>query len=431
MSEKTVLISGAGIAGATLAYWLARAGFVPTVVERAGRQLSSGSPVDVRGEAVLVAERMSVLPRLQDAATSVRTLSFLNAKGRRTGRINLRALRRSTASREVELPRGDLAAALLDASRNDAGFMFGDSIVSLNQDPSGVDVTFEHAAARRFDLVIGADGLHSAVRRLAFGPEAEFVRHMGLYVATMPLHDFEVDARDVLMYNTPGRAVSIHPAAGHALAAFIFRSPAAAGFDYRDTGQHKRLLADAYAGGGWRVPELLARVRVTDDLYFDSVSQVVLGQWSRGRTALLGDAASCVSLFGEGSSLAIAGAATLASALSAGPDYGAAFAGYEARHRVLVEPKQLGVSQAATLLVPATSTGIVVRNLATRLWPAVAAGQWVRRAVTGSLWRCRRLCSRRGPDTVGDCHAAVQRHRGLDPFVGDRAGCDGHRAAQA
>jgi 2-polyprenyl-6-methoxyphenol hydroxylase-like FAD-dependent oxidoreductase len=383
MSNATVLISGAGIAGSTLAYWLARGGFVPTVVEHASAQRSSGSPVDVRGPAIEVAERMGVMPRLREAGTSVRTLSFLSARGQRTGRINMAAVRRAAGSREVELPRGDLAAALYGASRDDAEFVFCDSIATLHPDQGGVDVTFSRSGPRRFDLVIGADGLHSAVRRLAFGPEADYVRHMGLYVATMPLTGFAADPHDVLMYNTPGKAISVHPASGRALAAFIFRHPQVAGLDYRDTAEHKRLLAKVYAGGGWRVPELLGRVAATEDLYFDSVSQVRLDRWSRGRVALLGDAASCVSLFGEGSSLAMAGAATLAGALAESPgDYQAAFGGYEARHRVLVEPKQRGVAQASALMVPATRAGIAVRNLATRLWPVAAAAQWVRRLAT-------------------------------------------------
>jgi len=383
MSNASVLISGAGIAGTTLAYWLARAGFVPTVVEHASGQRSSGSPVDVRGPAVEVAERMGVMPRLREAGTHVRTLSFLSARGRRTGRINMAALRRATGSREVELPRGDLAAGLYAASRDDAEFVFCDSIATLRPDEGGVDVTFSRSASRRFDLVIGADGLHSTVRRLAFGPETDYVRHLGLYVATMPLSGFAIDPHDVLMYNTPGKAISVHPASGRALAAFIFRHPQVAGLDYRDTAQHKRLLAEVYTGGGWRVPELLDRVAATEDLYFDSVSQVRLDRWSRGRVALLGDAASCVSLFGEGSSLAMAGAATLAGALADRPaDYQAAFGVYEARHRALVEPKQRGVGQASALLVPATRGGIAVRNLATRLWPVAAAAQWARRLAT-------------------------------------------------
>jgi 2-polyprenyl-6-methoxyphenol hydroxylase-like FAD-dependent oxidoreductase len=246
-----------------------------------------------------------------------------------------------------------------------------------------VDVTFDHAHPRRFDLVIGADGLHSAVRRLAFGPEADFAHHMGLYVATMRLDGLDglIDGgREVVMYNTPGRAVAIHPSRGDALAFFAFRSPAVPDFDYRDTAQHKRLLATAFQDGAWRVPELLQRMHAADDLYFDSVSQVRLRPWWHGRVALLGDAASCVSLFGDGSSLAMAGAFTLAEELGASPgDHQSAFRRYEASHRTLVDPKQRNIARGASLLIPATRRGIVVRNLATRLWPLGAAAGWVRR----------------------------------------------------
>lgn len=380
MNDRTVLISGAGVAGPTLAYWLARQGYRPTVVERAAAPRSSGSPVDVRGPAVEVAETMGVMPALRDAGTEVTALTFVDGKGRRVGGLDLRALSWANGSHDVELPRGDLAAILYRASRDDAEYLFHDSIASLTQDAGGVDVTFDHAPARRFDLVIGADGLHSTVRRLAFGPESEFVEHMGLYVATLPLEGAVSHRTEVLVYNTPGRAIALHPSRGRALAAFIFRSPAIAGFDHRDADQHKRILTEAYAGGAFRTAELLDRVRAAGDLYFDSVSMVRLSSWCRGRVALVGDAASCLSLFGDGSSLAIAGAFTLAEALgSSTGDFQAAFRRYEAKHRLLVNPKQEGASHAAALVVPATWSAIVVRNLASRLWPVGAGVAWVRR----------------------------------------------------
>ena len=364
MSNRTVLISGAGIAGSTLAYWLARHGFRPTVVERATGQRSSGSPVDVQGRAADVADRMGVMPRLREAATDVTDLSFVNAKGRRVGRIKMRALQEAAGSREVELPRGDLATVLCEASREDAEFLFDDSIVALSQDEHGVDVTFDRADPRRFDLVIGTDGLHSAVRRLVFGPESDFVEHMGMYIATTQLDGPVERAWEVVMYNTPGRAVTIHPGRGHALAAFMFRSPAVPDFDYRDTAQHKRLLATAFADCTWRVPELLNRVHAAEDLYFDSVSRVLLPHWWHGRVALLGDAASCVSLLGGGSSLAMVGAFTLSEELAASPgDHESAFRRYEARHRTLVDPKLRNIGLGVSLLVPATRPAILARNL--------------------------------------------------------------------
>ena len=384
MSNQTVLISGAGIAGPTLAYWLARHRFRPTVVERAAIWRSSGSPVDVRGRAVDVAERMGVMARIRDAGTDRTGMSFVNATGRRVGGVNTRALQQAAGSREVELPRGDLASILYQASRDHAEFLFGDAIVALGHDEHGVRVTFDRAHRRRFDLVIGADGLHSAVRRLAFGPEPDFVQHLGLYVATMRLDGLdgliEGGGREVVMYNTPGRAVAIHPSRGHALAFFAFRSPAVPNFDYRDTAQHKRLLAAAFADAGWRMPELLKRVQAADDLYFDSVSQVRVRPWWHGRVALVGDAASCVSLFGDGSSLAVAGAFTLAEELAASPgDHRLAFRRYEASHRRLVDPRQRGIARGASLLIPATRPGILARNLASQLWPVGAAAVWMRR----------------------------------------------------
>jgi 2-polyprenyl-6-methoxyphenol hydroxylase-like FAD-dependent oxidoreductase len=374
-----ILISGAGIAGPTLAYWLARHGFRPTVVELARGLRSSGSPVDVRGPAVPVADRMGLLPQLRAAGTAVQTLTFRNARDREVGRVNMGAMRRAAGSREVEIPRGDLATILYEAARDDAEFLFDDTITALHQGPDGVEVTFEHAAPRRFDLVVGADGLHSTTRRLAFGPEAEFIRHMGVYIATVSLGGAADSDTDVLMYNTPGSAVSIHPSRGTALAAFMFRSPEIADFDYRDTAQHRRLLQAAFGGTGWRLPELLSRVREADDLYFDAVSQIRLPSWSTGRVTLLGDAASCVSLFGEGSSLAMAGAYSLAAALAAAPELDVALRRYEAEHRKLTGPKQRLGSQAAAMLIPATRAGLAARNAATRLWPLAAAASWTGR----------------------------------------------------
>jgi 2-polyprenyl-6-methoxyphenol hydroxylase-like FAD-dependent oxidoreductase len=382
MNERTVLISGAGIAGPTLAYWLARRGFQPTVVERAQGLRSSGSPVDVRGPAVAVAEGMGIMPRLREAGTKVAELSFVNDTGREVGRVNMRALQTASGSREVELPRFDLATIIYEAVCDEAEFLFDDSIATLNQDASGVDVTFDRAAPRRFDFVIGTDGLHSRTRRLAYGDEGQFVRHMGVWVATMPIDDTTLDPHKVLLHNSPGKAVSLHPSRGGALAAFMFRGPRHPGFDYRDIEQHKHMLIKAYAGGSWRVPELMDRVREADDLYFDSVSQVRLDRWSTGRVALLGDAASCVSLFGDGSTLAMAGAATLAEALAATPaDHEAAFRRYEAEHRLLVEPKQRNVAQAASMLIPVSRFGITMRNAATRLWPLAAGARRISRAL--------------------------------------------------
>ncbi len=367
MTEKTVLISGAGVAGPTLAYWLARTGFAPTVVERAAGQRSSGNPVDIRGPAFPVAEKMGLLPRLRAAATATTGLAFVDAQGRRKTQVDLSVNR----AKEVEVPRADLAALISDAAIDSAEFIYGDSISTLTQDGDGdgVDVTFERSAPRRFDLVIGADGQHSMVRRLAFGPETDFVAHRGLYVATLPVERELNPGTDVLLYGLPGRLASVHPVHGDGgIAAFIWRSRPVPGYDYRDTAQHKRIVERAYAGSGWIVPELIERVRDAADLYFDSVSQVRLATWSRGRIGLLGDAASSSSLFGEGTSLAMAGAYTLARTLAEHrDDLGQGLKAYESEHRKLVAPKQNGFAMAAMLMVPSTRLGVALRDNGARL----------------------------------------------------------------
>jgi 2-polyprenyl-6-methoxyphenol hydroxylase-like FAD-dependent oxidoreductase len=367
---RKALISGAGIAGATAAYWLAKNGFEVTVVEQASGARSSGSPVDVRGPALEVADRMGVMARIREADTCVRNMVFVNSRGRVVGRVDMRNT--WAQSGDVELSRGALAAILRGAMPDDVDCQFGNSVTALAQDADGVAAEFQSGPERRFDLVIGADGAHSGVRALAFGPETDYLKHLGVYVATLPL-DGETGT-DLVMYNTPGRAVAIHPAGGHPGAAFMFRAPQIPQFDHRDIDQHKRLLCDAYAGAGWRVPELLDRVRAADDLYFDSVSRIQVPTWSRGRIGLVGDAASCVSLFGDGSSLAMTGAFTLADSLNG--EIPAGLRTYEARHRPQRTAKENSVAYATRLLIPASSAGIAIRNFAMYLMPLVnAAGR--------------------------------------------------------
>jgi len=373
-NRRTVLVSGAGIAGCTLAYWLVRSGTRVTVVERSAEQRSSGAPVDVRGPAADIADRMGITRELQQARTDVAGMRFVTAQGAPAARVDLAALRRSEGgSRDVELARGALAAILANASRSDAEFIYDDHVQSLAQDAGGVDVELARGGRRRFDLVVGADGLHSGIRRLTFGPESDFVRHAGLYVATVaPSRDFET-GRDIAMCNAPGRSVTIHPGQKKPIAAFIFWHDTIRDFDHRDRHQHEQILARVYAGDGWHVPALLEETRsAAADLYFDAVSRVGVPRWTKGRVTLVGDAASCVSLFGDGSTLAIAGAYTLAEALGEHPNCETALRQYEARHRTLARPRQKSMTLGASLLVPRTRLGLGARNLALRLLPLAA-----------------------------------------------------------
>ena len=357
----TVLISGAGIAGSTLAALLGRDHRV-TVVERDLGVRSSGNPVDVCGGAYQVAEQLGVMSRLLEAATKVRKLIFVDDAGRRVASMRTRR----NESREVEVPRADLSAILVDAGRRDAEFLFDEMITQLHPDTGGVNVIFDRTAPRRFDLVVGADGIHSGVRRLAFGPEDDFVEHLGMYVATaklgVPLERDDV----VIMHNEPGTAVALHPGTGTSGAAFLFRSPTR--IDHHDLDARRQLLEQTYRNGGWRTEELLSAYLATSDVYFDSVTRVRIPTWTQGRVTLLGDAASCVSLFGDGSSSAIEGAATLAAALDASPhDLPNALARYESAHRAATRPRQRGVLIGSHLLIPRSRLGMMLRDQALRL----------------------------------------------------------------
>ncbi len=370
MQQPTVLVSGAGIAGATLAFLLGRRGFRVTLVERARGLRSSGTPVDVEGAAFDVAAGMGLVPALRVAATSVRRLVLLGRDGRRRATTSLPV----NGPRHIEIPRGDLSRILCEAAQTHARALFDESIVALEADTSGVNVTFERNAPARFDLVIGCDGLRSNVRALAFGDAAGRLENLGMYVATFPLGRPAENRDEILMYNVPDRAITIHPGTGEAVAALMFRRRPLARLDPRDEARQRAILEETYRDAGFRAPELLDHLRGVADFYFDAVMRVRLASWSHGRVALVGDAASCVSFLGGGSSNAITGAARLAAALTEAPrDHVRAFAAYEREHRKAIRARQRGIGLMSHLLVPGTALGIAARNLSFKAWAVLQA----------------------------------------------------------
>ena len=366
MVDRSVLVSGGGIAGSTAAYWLAKAGWSVTIVERAADTRSSGNPIDVRGEAVAIARQMGIWSRLEEAATGVERLVFVDGDGRPQATIRTRL--HGDHHEEVEVARNELVGLLLEKAQERSHIIRDDSITALHQDGGGVDVEFQRTPSRRFDLVVGSDGLHSIVRRLAFGPEELFSRPFGMFVGTVRAHVPIEDPRTAVLYNEPGTSLTIHPAGGKPGFAFIFRGEH--DFDYRDAEQGRRIVESTYAGGGWLTALALEEWGAADDRYFDAVTHMEVPQWAAGRVVLLGDAASCISLFGEGSSNAIVGAKTLADAIAANPhDHTAAFADYENMHRKHIRPLQRGAGIASRLLVPKTRSGIRMRNAVLNAFP--------------------------------------------------------------
>ncbi|MGE7386535.1 FAD-dependent monooxygenase [Streptomyces sp. NPDC004126] len=376
MQNTKILISGGGIAGPALAYWLRKAGFTPYVVERAPAPRPGGQTVDLRGAGRTVITRMGLMDRARAVTVDQRGLALVNASGQITARIPADSFGGEGIVSEIEILRGDLADLLYGATRHDTEYLFDDTITALDQDEDGVTVTFEKAAPRRFALVVGADGPHSVVRALAFGPEPDHVRPLGLYHAWFTAAGtMELDGW-FQMYNAPGGLVaSARPGRlpGEIKAGLSFRSTPIP-YDRRDSAAQRELLARRFAGVGWEVPKLLRAMHTASDFHFDSMGQVHLDTWSRGRTVLLGDAAYCATpLTGLGTSLALVGAYVLAGELAAaGGDHRAAFRNYDHVMRPYVDQAQELPPGGAKGFAPSSALAIRLRAASMRSmtrWP--------------------------------------------------------------
>ncbi|MEV0412220.1 FAD-dependent monooxygenase [Streptomyces sp. NPDC050448] len=366
--KLSVLISGASVAGPALAYWLHRYGFTTTIVERAPALRDGGYAVDFRGEAHLsVLRGMDILDDIERARTGMGSMSYVNSAGKPQAELPA-----DLFAGDVEILRGDLARILYDATVKHTEYVFGDSITSLTEDAEGVTVTFERGAPRRFDLVIGADGLHSTTRRLAFGPEEQFVRHLGVHCAIFTTVNRLGLDHTGHAYRTAGRLVAMYSARHNteAKAVFYFASPLL-DLDRREVARQQAVLAEQFAGTGWESDRLLEDMRYAPDFYFDSVGQVRMDSWSRGRIALVGDAASCPSsLSGMGTGLALVGAYVLAGELAAARgDHRVAFARYEGELREYAAGCQKMGDGVARLMVPGSRLMATLLNRYYKVMP--------------------------------------------------------------
>ncbi len=365
-----VLISGAGIAGPTLAYWLAHFGLEPTIVEKASKLRTGGYIIDFWGLGFDVADRMDLLPEIRRKGYLVREVRIVDRSGKRIAGFPAEAFARIAQGRYISLPRGDLAASLFGAIEGRVETIFNDSIDRIEQNAQGVQVTFETGKTRDFDLVAGADGLHSRVRELVFGPQSQFEKYLGYKVAAFEVRDYRPrDELVYVMYTEVGQQVGRFAMSGdRTMFLFIFADPGSDDAAIGDIQSQKALLRKRFGKSGWECPQILDALDDAKDLYFDRVSQVQMGaqagSWSRGRVTLVGDAAFCVSLLaGQGSALAMVAAYILAGELHrAGSDYGLALTRYQERFEAFVLKKQEGALRFGGVFAPKSKLSMFLRN---------------------------------------------------------------------
>jgi len=388
--DRKVLISGASIAGPTLAYWLDKYGFDVTIVERSSEVRGGGYPIDIRGTAREVTERMGIFDELTKSHVDTQTIEFFDQTGKEVAVIRPEAITGGVEGRDIEVPRGALATALVSAMPDSVTFLFNESVKTLADTGDKVQVTFGSDRAAEYDFVFGADGLHSTTRALIFGPESQFHHYIGFCFAGFSLPNFLGLEHGVQMCNLPGKAMAVMAAGKsdtlHGLLTFARDTPP---FDeYREPQALRQLVAGTFDGVGWYAPRLVEAMTTADDLFFDVVSQIKMPAWSKGRVALLGDAAHATSFMsGQGSSVALVGAYILACELAAKPTHEEAFAAYEALVRPFAAMNQSIVRDGQRMVAPRDSGQLRLRNTLLKLMPLLVktgvAARAGRRANTG------------------------------------------------
>lgn len=375
-----IAINGAGIAGPTLAYWLRRTGHEVILVEQAAHLRGGGYVVDFWGVGYDIAEKMGLIPRVRELGYQVKEVRFVDRHGGRSGGFAADVLARLTHGRFTSLRRSDLAATIYGSLNGQVETIFGDSVASVESDGRRVSIGFDHAAPREVDLLIGADGLHSRIRALAFAREPEFDVSLGYHVAAFELEGYR--PRDELVYvshSVPGRQVSRFAIRDdRTLFLFVFRDEYLPAGTVSSDQERKAALTSVYAQVGWECPQILAAMEGIREIYFDRVSQIRMPEWSRGRVALVGDAAACVSLLaGEGTGLAMTEAYVLAGELHRSPDdVPAALGRYQRLLQPFLRKKQQSALRFASSFAPKTALGVSIRNGVTRLLGIPALAEW-------------------------------------------------------
>jgi 2-polyprenyl-6-methoxyphenol hydroxylase-like FAD-dependent oxidoreductase len=371
MKNQKILISGAGIAGPCLAYWLLRRGFEPVLVERAPAPRSGGYIIDFWGLGFDVAEKMGLVPALRHRGYAIDEFRIVDENGRTAGEFSAHAVQTVIGNRYVSILRSDLAKLLYNALGGQVQTLFDDTVTAVEQDEKSVRVAFHHAPTERFDLVIGAGGLHSPVRNLVFGPDGWYEKYLGYYVASFSVEGYpRRDPHAYLSFAAPGRQVSRYSLRGdRTVFFFVFAKDTRLPVSPHHAQAQKEVLREVFGKDKWECPAILEMLDDADDFYFDAVSQIHMHTWVKNRVALIGDACFAPSLLaGQGSALAMAAGYILAGELEkADGDYLGGFHAYQEMLQPVMAKKQRAARSFAGFFAPKTSFGIYLRNHVTRL----------------------------------------------------------------
>ncbi len=383
--RKEILISGAGIGGPALAYWLSRHNYMVTIVEKAPAVRTGGYRIDIRGTAVSVIRQMGLLHKIKEEATDMLGSSIVNRDGKRIVNMDDPNLFGMREGDDIEIMRGDLVNILYNITKEDTTYLFNDSIAAINENADGVTVTFKSGAVKNYDLVVAADGLHSKVRKLVFGEEQAFIKNMGASICIFTMsNQFNID-RWELTYHAAGKIINVYSTHNGAEAKvfMMYRS----GFEtqrYHSIQQQKEAVAQQFNNAGWKADVILQGMYQAKDFYFDILGQVQMNELHKGRVVLLGDAGYCPSpASGQGSSMALVGAYVLAGELAAaGDDYRRGFMNYQEQMKTYVAAnQQLGI-EVLKEMVPASARQVWFQNRMLRL---ILALPWREKLIRGML----------------------------------------------